>query len=332
MSPPQKVIVWGYPLHTHTHSYGHAAAFKAFKYLGYETYWFHDDEYPKDFDYDNCIFWTEGYAERNIPIKKSSTYFVHVCVNPKKYLEVGARIIDVRYNVKEIFDVNYHYTRDLNRVTQVTDNGSLYYEKLTDDSGLTNRLLDGENIEYEALYMTWGTDLYPEEILDEFVDIKKENSIYWLGTISAANSQQVVPFAQNAQRNGIQFIHNDPWNRPLNFEVVQQLTQVSYLAPEIRGSGDHDPTTGHTGTNHLFTGYIGERLFKNISYGQLGITNSLASQELLDGNLIFNLDTAQLFEDGVKNRDNKNLILEQMKLIREKHTWVKRLSDVMGIL
>ena len=257
---------------------------------------------------------------------------MHVCVNPKKYLEAGARIIDVRYNVKEIFDVNYHYTRDLNRVTQVTDNGSLYYEKLTDDSGLTNRLLEGENIEYEALYMTWGTDLYPEEILDEFVDIKKENSIYWLGTISAANSQQVVPFAQASQKNGIQFIHNDPWNRPLNFEVVQQLTQVSYLAPEIRGSGDHDPTTGHTGTNHLFTGYIGERLFKNISYGQLGLTNSVASQELLDGNLIFNLDTAQLFEDGVNNRENKNLILEQMKLVREKHTWVKRLKDVMGIL
>ena len=47
---------------------------------------------------------------------------------------------------------------------------------------------------------------------------------------------------------------------------------------------------------------------------------------------LVNLDTAQLFEDGVKNKDNKNLILEQMKLIREKHTWVKRLSDVMGIL
>ena len=55
MTSKQKVVVWGYPLHTHTHSYGHAAAFKAFKYLGYETYWFHDDEYPKDFDYDKQI-------------------------------------------------------------------------------------------------------------------------------------------------------------------------------------------------------------------------------------------------------------------------------------
>ena len=77
-----KVIIWGYPLHTHTHSYTHAAVFKAFESLGYETYWFHDGEYPEDFDYENCLFFTEGFADSKMPLRKTSTYFVHVCVNP----------------------------------------------------------------------------------------------------------------------------------------------------------------------------------------------------------------------------------------------------------
>ena len=39
-----KIVIWGYPLHSHTHSYIHAAFYKAFTHLEYETYWFHDGE------------------------------------------------------------------------------------------------------------------------------------------------------------------------------------------------------------------------------------------------------------------------------------------------
>ena len=41
----QKVIIWGYPLNTHTHSFVHYGWHKGFKALGYETYWFHDQDY-----------------------------------------------------------------------------------------------------------------------------------------------------------------------------------------------------------------------------------------------------------------------------------------------
>ena len=40
-----KIVIWGYPLYSHTHSYIHAAFYKAFTHLGYETYWFHDGDY-----------------------------------------------------------------------------------------------------------------------------------------------------------------------------------------------------------------------------------------------------------------------------------------------
>ena len=86
--PYSKVIVWGYPLHSHTHSYVHDAYVKTFKYLGYETYWFHDDDYPdpKDFDYTNSFFIGEGFADKNLPINDSSAYFIMYCPSPKSIM------------------------------------------------------------------------------------------------------------------------------------------------------------------------------------------------------------------------------------------------------
>ncbi len=77
-----KVIIWGYPLYTHTHSYIHYGWYKAFKHMGYNTFWFHDNEFPVDFDYNDCLFISEGYADNNIPIIESSIYFIHIAINP----------------------------------------------------------------------------------------------------------------------------------------------------------------------------------------------------------------------------------------------------------
>ena len=54
-----KIVIWGYPLNSHTHSYIHSSFYKAFKHLGHDVYWFHDDEYPEDFNYDDCVLLTE---------------------------------------------------------------------------------------------------------------------------------------------------------------------------------------------------------------------------------------------------------------------------------
>jgi hypothetical protein len=42
-----KVIIWGHPLYSHTHSYVHEAYYRAFKSMGYDVHWFHDEDYPK---------------------------------------------------------------------------------------------------------------------------------------------------------------------------------------------------------------------------------------------------------------------------------------------
>ena len=38
----KNIIVWGYPLNTHTQSYIHAGFYKAFKVVHTSVHWFHD--------------------------------------------------------------------------------------------------------------------------------------------------------------------------------------------------------------------------------------------------------------------------------------------------
>jgi hypothetical protein len=326
----QKVIIWGYPLNSHTHSYIHGAWYKTFKYLGYDTYWFHDDNYPKEFDYSNSLFITEGYAEKNIPLVESSTYFVHICINPKKYIEKGCRLIDIRFNVNQINDCNYSYTFDKKNSIKIDEVS--FYNKSADDSVLSDKFKNGIN-GYEALYLSWATDLLPEEFNYEDRFISRERKIYHIGSISESNINEIQRFGKAMQENDIEFIHINPWINPVTWEEVKFFTQKSYVAVDLRGSAMRSEINGKvdTGANHKLIGYIPCRIFKNISYGQIGATNSKAVKDLFGDLVIYNDDEYQLFYDADDRKEDNNYILEQMKFVQNNHTYINRVNSIMKI-
>lgn len=330
----KKVIIWGFPLHTHTHSYIHGGWYKAFKHLGYETHWFHDGKHPSiesGFDYGNALFITEGYADGRIPIISSSIYFVHICINPEKYLGKVARLIEIRYLVDGIRDCNYEYNLDKSRCTRISD--ATYYEKLHDNSGLRQYHNNPVPMEYECIYTCWATDLLPHEIDQTNIDKNRDNCIYWCGSYDNKNNPELKKFLDAATSNGIDVIFNCPWRNPLSYEQVQQLTMKSFMSPDIRCSGDPNKVAiGETGTCHKQIGYIPCRVLKAISYGLLGITNSRHVWELLDKKVIYNDDEKQLFYDALKEINNKELIKEQMKIVKERHTYLNRINDLLTVL
>jgi hypothetical protein len=329
----KKVIIWGFPLHTHTHSYIHYGWGKGFTHLGYETHWFDDDMNvpPADFDFNNCLFITEGYAEKKIPINATSIYFVHICINPEKYINRVRRLIDIRYLVEHIKDRNYHYVLDKEKCVKISD--CCYYEKLTDNGGLRRHHERPIPMNYECIYLCWATDLLPHEIVESNIDKPKENSIYWFGSSNPNNMNEIRLFYDECVKNNIRFITNDPWINPLPFHIVQEYTNRSLMSPDFRSSGDINKVKlGETGTCHKMIGYISCRLFKTISYGRLGITNSRHSYELLDKKVIYNNNESALFYDAIKEIDNVELIKEQMKIVREKHTYINRIHDLFAVL
>jgi hypothetical protein len=326
-----KVIIWGFPLHTHTHSYIHYGWTKGFKHLGYDTYWFDDNNYPNNFDFNNCLFITEGYADDNIPIISTSIYFVHIARNPKKYLGKVKRFIEIRYLVDSIKDCNYNYVLDKSKCTKISN--CTYYEKLYNNGGIARFHNNPQPMEYECIYTCWATDLLPDEIKEENIYIPKDKKIYWFGSANQHNTKEIYIFYKECQKNDIEFISNNPWSNPKSFEEVQQLTMKSYMAPDFRSTGDPNKIAiGETGTCHKQIGYIACRLLKSISYGHLGITNSKHTYELLENKVIYNDNEQQLFYDAIANLQNYDLIKEQMKIVREKHTFINRIQDLMSIL
>lgn len=327
----EKVVIWGFDNNSHTHHYIHWGWNNAFTHLGYETHWFSDNNHPADFDFSNTLFITEGYADAGIPINDTSTYIVHVCVHPEKYLGKVKRLIDMRYLVDHIYDINYRYRLDKEKATKISD--TLYHEMLQDNGGVARHHENPTPMEYEAIYTCWATDLLPHEINLDDAHFQRSREIYWFGSANPGNTSTVRLFAQECEKNGIRFLSNDPWHNPAPFDVVRQKTKESFMAPDLRTSGDPNKIAiGETGTMHKQIGYIACRLFKSISCGQLGITNSRHMHDIMEGTSIYNEDEAQLFYDALNHINDYDLIKKQMEIVRDKHTFVKRVQDLLKII
>jgi hypothetical protein len=331
-----KVIVWGFPLHTHTHSYIHAMWVKVFK-QGFEkdTYWFDDNNYPKDFDYNNCLFITEGYADANIPILSTSTYFVHNAIYPEKYIQSGCRLIEIRFNVKEIHDINNDFNLDDGTHTLIDISPHSKYEKLTTnkDIHVSKRGHPVKEMNYECIYLYWGTDLLPHEFNYNDINIQRENVIYYIG--SGVQSINYPNFRRICENNRIQWVTSDPWQSPKTFEMNKLLMQKSILAPDFRPTGTADDVRlfgVKNGKNHLETGYLPCRVLKAISYGHLGITDSRYVKEILGEHVIYSSNMNELFSMAMKERNNKERIINAMKYVQNNHTYVNRAIELVRAL
>ncbi len=318
----KKIIIWGHPLFSHTHSYVHEAYVKAFKFLGYETYWFHDGCYPSDFDFANCLFITEGHADSKIPINSSSCYMVMYCPSPIKYQEAG-RYIDIRMAAVDFKDHIQEYSLDKSKATKLGP--ACYFEpKSNNNIKVKNDYVDYEMPDYDKVYISWATNLLPNEFDENSLTLPRQNVIHYCGTLSSQgvceNMSNFAPFIKDCERNGIEFIHHDPWRQALSSDRVIQLIQESALGIDIRGP------------QHLKQRLITCRVFKNISYGHFGLTNSEEIYNELEGYCIFRSSPESLFEWGMANQNNYALKKSGFDLVKEKHTYINRINSLISIL
>jgi len=308
-----KCILWGYPLHTDTYSYVHEGFKKALERAGHQVHWFHDGEYPShaDFDYEDSVFFTEGYADKNIPVLASCVYYVHVCVKPEKYLGNCKKLIDVRYHQDSMENDNYEFHHNLSD-----------FEEL--DTGVCVDRISSREKGYEIAYLAWATDLLPEEFDEEWVNIQRENIWYFVGSISHEgrfkNAHLIQEFGSLCAKMGVKTGWSNPWTNPLDGEVMRGLMQKSFLNPDLRND-----THKRWGTKTC-------RVFKTMSYGSLGLTNSPKLAEFAGPEVICRENIEELFEAGLRHRDDKGLILRQMQYTREHHTYVNRINGLLRLL
>ncbi len=293
-----KVVLWGHKLHSHTHSYIHWGFQRAFKQLGYETYWLDHRDNLGGIDFSNTLFITEGQVDQGIPVRDDCHYIIHNC-KPDKYqhlLDNGRAII---------LQV---YTHDCLDRKEPSISPCFHYD-----------------LNQPIIYMPWATDLLPHEIDDIKKKIStrkpKQNSATFVGTISRGtfgNQAEVDNFKKACQEHGIEFQHGGVNRRSMEDNIA--LMQSALLAPALQGPWQ------------CRQGYIPCRIFKNISYGALGVTNSKTVYELLDKKIVYNENPYQLCKDALKRLERWSLEnqYELMDLVRDKHTYLNRIESLFS--
>jgi hypothetical protein len=171
--------------------------------------------------------------------------------------------------------------------------------------------------------MPWATDLLPAEIdtIKNNVTNTRDKTIYWIGTIGKGyygNYKEIERFKSVCKKNNIVFKHAINLTMEQNIELIQS----SYMAPALQGPFQ------------CKKGYIPCRIFKNISYGQWGITNNKTVSDLFKGLIIYNANPYQLFYDAQKYIKKASIydLHQLMDFVRDNHTYINRIETLLNFM
>lgn len=321
----QRYVVWGFRNIYHTHSHIHEGLYRGLKYMfggaNAPVEWI--DEYSNvNVDRPNTFFITNHDVTDKLPVRDDCFYLVHGgSDNPSCRERFGKLRGYISWNV--FIDWSYAF-----------DDSQPFGRR---PKNRPDPIWIAEDVPYfpkqKHMDFRWATDLTPPEI-----EANKEGAkaihpgsrvINYVGTYWKVNEHEINRFNSACVDGGIQLRHCgagqvEGFNYLGRSNVVSvednvRLVRESYFAPAIVGS------------HHLTEGYAPCRIFKNISYGAFGVTNSEAVQRLFGGRLIHNNDPYQLFFDAREKLPSvsREQLLGLMDFVKDKHTYVKRLEAVL---
>jgi hypothetical protein len=218
----------------------------------------------------------------------------------------------------------------------------IVYEELRETRGY------GEPWEYHARvdgyhcwYTYWATDIFPSQ-MDENIrklesgelESKRTREIHFVGHMEEIWAY----FRMLCNGNGIPFHHHGASfsrdsMRNKSTEENMELIQCSWFAPAFQS--DHQ-------VKHR---YIPCRLFKNISYGKMGMTNNPVMVELFgkyleegERGLLFSREVIELVNQGIEyenmaySEDGKKWLRRLMEIVRDHHTFLNRLETLRNFI
>jgi hypothetical protein len=98
-----------------------------------------------------------------------------------------------------------------------------------------------------------------------------------------------------------------------------KLIQESVVAPALQSQ------------YQIHTKYIPCRIFKNISYGKMGMTNNPIVHNLFDKQILYHNDINVLLKKGLafEKEPQKNKHIQRlMEYVRDKHTYFNRIHTI----
>lgn len=297
-----KVIIWGLRDSWHTHRHIHSSFFKAFKYMGYETYWLNSLEEAKKngIKMENAFILHSDtdFPTEDPPICKTCFYFLH-------FLE-------------DTFASTVKSTLGSGNLCQF-----LFYDN-SKDSWVNNVRLGPcvyWNESKNTILFPWATNLLPHEIQKnmEMLDhLEKRDIVIHVGSFCNGWEKPYQEYARHMRVHGIPF--RNMFN--ISDDDNELVVKHSYAAPALQFA------------TQVAGSYLPCRIFKNISYGAMGITNNKYVHEYFGKELLYSEDLKEL-ADMTIDFNNKPLLEKNkrikglMQKVMNDETYVSRIEMIL---
>ena len=280
---------------------------KAFEKLGCEVNWFSDQSFPSQsqFDYSNCIFFVDnqGPLDWNVPIVDTGIYFAYdKFTNLDKYLDKVKCLIN--YRVAEF----KHPIIDGDRYVEV-ERGVVFDTQAQEP--------------YNVIYFNYATNLLPEEIDLGFSKKKRNDEYNFVGTIHTPRPnadplhQQFIEIVKN---KNIPFNHYNPNINPATDQEHVEILQNSMFVPDFRPA------------EQKIQSYVSDRIMKAISYGCLVVSDCHYTKDFISKDLLTSENSQEIFDLGMSNQYNIELITHLMEIIKRDHTYMNRCRGILSIV
>ena len=290
-----KIIIWGLPLHSHTHSYIHDCFHSAFKSMGFETYWVTDTQTLIDNSFLNdSIIIVCGVDCETLPVNDSAFYVLHNTDAP-------------RFRQSDNWLRLQVYTKD----TLLSER---HAKKI---ATFTYWQEDGK-----TLYQPWATDLLPSEMIYDPCPAPEINPVInWVGSVTDGEQGNLHQLQAYAQSTMSLF--------SIQVRVLRGLSRQDSIKA-LRSSRQTPAILGQWQCDHH---YVPCRIFKNISYGQPTFSNSEVIKEISDESF-FEPDCSMIAQKTEEYLKNRNFSLENdiLNRVKNEHTYVNRCQQILNMV
>jgi hypothetical protein len=172
----------------------------------------------------------------------------------------------------------------------------------------------------KTLYQPWGTNLLSKEFKKPV--FRKNRLVFWIGsvwndTLGRGNVEQIKELKLALKKNHLYFIHLRFIPDWLNMFFIR----LSRIAPAVAGKFQVD------------VDYLPCRVFKNISYGQLGITNITKFKDILGEFFIDGSNIEDMIKKSLSLSKSEYIdIIEHQQDIIKEYTYKNAMENIFKVL
>jgi hypothetical protein len=296
------VVVWGHPEGSHTHSWIHYGFHRALEHLGLRSSWLpgsrRDARHLRDVD--EAIVITEGQADRRLRkiLRPGWIVFGHNC-DADWYRE---RCQFVPLGVDMLDQSGYRNPR--------------WHPEIL-DTPAPSPPKEPVSPAAAGISILWATDLLPHEI--RWTPHRRNAlDVVFVGTVWSYNADELERFDSLVAQRGLR------WRVYNGVDAVrhEELVRSARFAPALQGAWQ---------TDH---GYIPCRLFKNVSYSQLALSNNPSAAKVFgDGEIVCRSSLEELLDEALAAEQDgvvDDMVQAAQQTVRERHTYVRRVRELLA--